>query len=295
MSEKNKILDQKKYTFTYFPGDSLMHNLNPISKIIFLVLLTVFTFMIESLIFLTILLTLVILLALLSRISLKNLVRKLKFIIIILVFSIILNIFFNAIPSKNEIVLFYLFNLPFLPIRRLAVYYALRASLIVLMLYSSTIIYSNTTSPKDFLYSLLKLRIPYRYCFSLMVGFRYIPLIEQEAKTIALAQRARGFGLEKINSVKKAYRLIFERLVATLISILRKGHITSISMENRCFGIYKKRTNLNIIKFKLIDILFICFCLILFSFLLFYILGLLPLPQFPSLYQIFIKLKNGAS
>jgi energy-coupling factor transport system permease protein len=231
----------------------------------------------------------ILILTLISRISLKNLFRKLKFIIIILFISVVLNIFFNAIPTGNEVVLFYLFNLSFLPIRRLAVYYALKASLIILILYTSTIIYSNTTSPKDFLYSLIRLRIPYRYCFSLMVGVRYIPSIEQEAKTISLAQRARGFGLEKANSIKKAYKLIFERLVATLISILRKAHITSISMENRCFGLHKKRTNLNQIKFKGTDIIFMLACFFLFIFGLFFLLELTPLPQFPSLYQIFTK------
>jgi len=290
MKKKNKILDHSLYTFAYFPGNSLMHKLNPISKIFFLILLTISIFMVKSLIMLSILFIVIIILTLISNISLKNLLRKLKFIIIILIISIILNIFFNAIPSNQETVLFYLFNIPFLPIRRLAVYYALKASMIVLILYTSTIIYTNTTSPKDFLYSLVRLKIPYRYCFSLMVGIRYIPLIEQEAKTIALAQRARGFGLEKANSIKKVYRLIFERLVATLISILRKGHITSISMENRCFGIHKKRTNLKIIKFRLIDGLFIFFCIFIFSFFILYLLQSLPIPPLPSLYHLFLAI-----
>ncbi len=290
MKNKNKTLDHKLFTFAFFPGNSLMHKLNPISKISFLLLLTVIIFMIRSLILLSCIFIVVIFLTLLSNVSLKNLLRKLKFIIIILIISLILNIFFNAIPSNQDTVIFYLFNLSFLPIRRLAVYYALRASMIVLILYTSTIVFTNTTSPKDFLYSLIRLKIPYKYCFSLMVGIRYIPSIEQEAKTIALAQRARGFGLEKANSVKKAYRLIFERLVATLISILRKGHITSISMENRCFGIEKKRTNLKIIKFKLIDVLFIIFCILGFSSILLYVLGFFPIPQLPSLYQIYLKI-----
>ncbi len=288
MPNKNKTLDHKKYLFAYVPGNSLIHKLNPISKIIFLVLLTIITFMVKSLILLTIIFIAILGLVLVSKISFKNLFRKLKFIIILLCFSVILNIFFNAIPSGNETVIFYLFNLSFLPIRRLAVYYALKASLIILILFTSTIIYSNTTSPKDFLYSLIRLKVPYRYCFSLMVGIRYIPLIEQEAKTIALAQRARGFGLEKANSVKKAYKLIFERLVATLISILRKGHITSISMENRCFGIHKKRTNLKIIKFRLIDGVFIFFCIFAFSFFILYLLQSLPIPPLPSLYHLFL-------
>lgn len=288
MRNKNKVLDHKFYTFAYLRGNSLMHKLNPLSKIFFLILLTISIFMVRSLILLSIIFILIIVLALMSKMSLRDLLRKLKFIIIILIISLILNIFFNAIPSNQATVLFYLFNIPFLPIRRLAVYYALKASMIVLILFTSTIIYSNTTSPKDFLYSLIKLKIPYRYCFSLMVGIRYIPLIEQEAKTIALAQRARGFGLEKANSVKKAYKLIFERLVATLISILRKGHITSISMENRCFGAYKERTNMRLIKFKIIDGLFIIFCVLGFLFFILYLLELIPIPQLPSLYQLYL-------
>jgi len=206
----------------------------------------------------------------------KRLIRKTRFIAIVLVFSVILNIFFNAIPSEQETILFYLFNLSFLPIRRLAVY-----------LYSSTILYTNTTSNKDFVYSLIKINIPYKYCFSFMVGMRYIPLIEQEARTIALAQKARGFGLEKARNFKKAYQLIFERLLSTLVSILRKGHTTSISMENRCFGLYKKRTNLVNVKFKLRDIIFLL-CIFGFFFVtVLYILNLLPIPTIPSLYSIF--------
>lgn len=290
MKNKNRVLDYKKYTFAYFLGTSFLHKLNPISKILFIVIITILTFLIRSLIFQFVILLIIIILALISGISLKNLIRKTRFILIVLFISVLLNIFFNAIPNEQDAVLFYLFNLSFLPIRRLAVYYAFRALFIVLTLYTSTIIYTNTTSAKDFVYSLMRLKIPYKYCFSFMVGIRYIPSIEQEAKTIALAQRARGFGLEKANSIKKAYRLIFERLISTLVSILRKGHTTSISMENRCFGIYKKRTNLIKIKFKLRDIVFICFCICLCVIVILYLLNFLPLPQFPSLYRIYLNL-----
>ncbi|MFX0033316.1 MAG: energy-coupling factor transporter transmembrane component T family protein [Promethearchaeota archaeon] len=283
-------MDYKKYTFVYFPGNSFFHKLNPISKIFFLIFLTIITFLIRSLLFLTLIFVINVIFALLSNISLKNLIRKTRFILIVLIFSVILNIFFNAIPSGQDVVLFYLFNVSFLPIRRLAVYYALRALFIILTLYTSTIIYTNTTSSKDFVYSLLRLRIPYRYCFSLMVGIRYIPAIEQEARTIALAQRARGFGLGGIRSVKKAYNLIFERLMSTLVSILRKGHTTSISMENRCFGLYKKRTNLIKIKFRTIDIIFLIGCVCVFTFVLLYTFEILLLPPFPSLYQIYLSL-----
>lgn len=274
--------------FAYVPGNSIFHKLNPISKLIFLILLTTIVLVVNSILFLAIIFLIVFSLAILSGIKLKLLFRKLRYIFMILIVSVLLNIFFNAIPSEEEIILFYLFGQEFLPIRRLAVYFALKAFFMVLILFTSSIIYTYTVDMRDFVYSLMKLKIPYRYCYALMVGIRYIPLIEQEAKTISLAQRARGFGYERVNTIRKAYNLVFERLIATLITILRKAYVTSISMENRCFGIYKDRTNLVKISFKLKDIIFIIFCFIVFSFVILYLLQLLPIPQFSSLYSIYL-------
>jgi len=274
--------------FAYVPGNSIFHKLNPISKLIFLILLTTIVLVVNSILFLAIIFLIVFSLAMLSGIKLKLLFRKLRYIFMILIVSVILNIFFNAIPSEEEVILFYLFGQEFLPIRRLAVYFALKAFFMVLILFTSSIIYTYTVDMRDFVYSLMKLKIPYRYCYALMVGIRYIPLIEQEAKTISLAQRARGFGYERVNTIRKAYNLVFERLIATLITILRKAYVTSISMENRCFGIYKDRTNLVKISFKLKDIIFIIFWLIIFSLVILYLLQLLPIPQFPSLYSIYL-------
>ncbi len=288
MPKKNEFLDNKTYTFSYYPGDSLLHKLNPLSKLVFLLFLTILIFFIRSLIFFSLLALSIIIIALTSGISLRNLAKKLRFIVIVMIFSVFLNIFFNAIPQEQEQVLFYLFGLDFLPIRRLAVYYAIKAFLIVITLFTSSIIYTNTTLMKDFAYSLMSLNMPYKFSFDFMVGIRYLPLIEKEAKTIALAQKARGFGREKVNTIKKAYNFIMERLISTLVSILRKGHITSISMENRCFGIHKNRTNLTKVPFKKKDIIFIFFCVIIFTFIFLYNFRVIPLPSFPSLYNIFI-------
>ncbi|MBA7640029.1 Energy-coupling factor transporter transmembrane protein EcfT [subsurface metagenome] len=287
---KNKQLDKKRYMFAYVPGNSIFHKLNPISKLIFLILLTTIVLVVNSILFLAIIFLIVFSLAMLSGIKLSLLFRKLRYIFMILIVSVLLNIFFNAIPSEEEVILFYLFGQEFLPIRRLAVYFALKAFFMVLILFTSSIIYTYTVDMRDFVYSLMKLKIPYRYCYALMVGIRYIPLIEQEAKTISLAQRARGFGYERVNTIRKAYNLVFERLIATLITILRKAYVTSISMENRCFGIYKDRTNLVKISFKLKDIIFIIFWFIVFSLVILYLLQLLPIPQFSSLYSIYLDI-----
>lgn len=287
MSKKNKFLDRRQFLFAYFPGNTLFHKLNPLSKLIFLIYLTFFILATRSLILMSILTVIVLLLALFSGITLKNLMRKLRFMIIVMIVSVLLNIFFNAIPSDKDFVLFYLFGIKWLPIRRLAVYFAFKAFFLIIILYTSTLIYTNTTDMKDFVYALMRLKIPYKYCFAFMVGVRFLPMIEQEAKTISLAQKARGFSREKVNSITKAYNFIFERLTSTLITVLRKANTTSISMENRCFGISKERTNLIRVTFKRIDIVFIICVTGLFIFGMLYWLGLTMLFQFPSLYSLF--------
>ncbi len=287
MPSRNKLLDNRQYLFAYISNNSFIHKLNPISKLIFLLFLTIETFIIGSIILQSALFLLVIILLLLSKIKPKFIFKKLRFMVIILLISVVLNIFFNALPNEDEIVLFYLFNVPFLPIRRLAVYFALRAFFILLTLYTSAILFTNTTSPKDFVYSMIRMRIPYKFCFAFMVGLRFIPSIEEEAKTIALAQQARGFNIEKVKTLRKAYAFISERMIGTLVSILRKGQTVSLSMENRCFGVFKNRTNLIKVKFKFSDLVFMVLIILGFIFIILYIFNFLPIPRIPSLYSIF--------
>ena len=101
-----------------------------------------------------------------------------------------------------------------------------------------------------------------------------------------------SIGGKKVKTIKNAYNLIFERLIATLVSILRKAHVTSISMENRCFGIYKDRTNLVKIKFKPWDVAFIVLSSILFIGVILYLFHFTPFPQVPSSYSIFQRYIN---
>ena len=289
MPSKNRILDNRTYLFAYISNHSFFHGLTPITKLLFLLFLTIETFIISSIILQSILSLSVIIMLLIAKIKPKFILKKLRFMVVVLLISVILNIFFNALPTENETVLFYLFNLPFFPIRRLAVYFAVRAFFIILTLYTSAILFTNTTSPKDFVYSLIKMGIPYKFCFAFMVGLRFIPSIEEEAKTIALAQKARGFSMDQVKTFRKAYSFITERIIGTLVSTLRKGQITSLSMENRCFGIYKTRTNLIKIRIKFSDIIFIIITLLIFAFILLYTFNYLPIPSMPSLYHIFFN------
>lgn len=110
-----------------------------------------------------------------------------------------------------------------------------------------------TTKTKDFVYSITRLGLPYRYGFMLMAIFQLIPSFEAEMNNIKYAQMARGLILEG-NTFLKKYKNFFKYTIQPiLISALRKGIELSTAMDSACFGIYRNRTYLEGIKYSKLD------------------------------------------
>ncbi len=95
---------------------------------------------------------------------------------------------------------------------------------------------------KDFVYSMTKLGMPYRYAYMIITVFRLIPLLEDEVNNIGQAQMARGLGFERTGVFRKYSNYIKYTVKPVLISSLRRGRALAISMDSACFGIYNKRT-----------------------------------------------------
>ncbi len=102
----------------------------------------------------------------------------------------------------------------------------------------SGILFSKN-DPNEFAYSLMKLGVPYRYGFTLVLTFRLVPLFDFESNIIRRAQRARGIELEGVKNILNFARYTFFPL---LYSTLERVDSFTQSLEGRCFGLYKKRT-----------------------------------------------------
>jgi energy-coupling factor transporter transmembrane protein EcfT len=241
---------------------------------------------VPSLLLLALIAVVLIVIAQTAGIGFRLLFRQLKWILLFTLLVIPIDILFNAIPGVQMQILFYLVPPDYFPIRRIAVYYAFRGALWIICLATCSIVFSLTTHPRDFVYGLMSVGVPYRFCFALMVGFRYIPRIQEESATIEVAQKLRGVELTKQVGFKKAYQAIKERLTTILIAILRRAEITSVSMEKRGFGFASKRTNRIQVRFHKRDAVFLIFVCIGVTFLLLYLNALLPLPPIPSLYYL---------
>ena len=146
----------------YFPGNSIIHRIDPRMKLIMTVIFIVATFMAGSLLSLGILTVLTVLLAPISKISVKVVLRSLKPLRFILIFMAVINIFMTKGEGDP------LVSIGFVKIWTQGLLYAVFVSLrIVVLLLGTTILLSYTTSPialtdsiEQLLSPLKKIRVP---------------------------------------------------------------------------------------------------------------------------------------
>jgi energy-coupling factor transport system permease protein len=152
-----------------------------------------------------------------------------KFITVIL-YCVLLFVF------ENIYVVLALFLIP------LFIYYKLEYSLRIVFRFLG-IVFSgmlfSKEDPNEFAHALMKGGLPYRYGMTMVLTFRLIPLFSSESMMIKKAQMARGVDLEGVSSVVNLARYTF---FPWIYSALERADALTLSMEGRCFGIFRKRT-----------------------------------------------------
>jgi energy-coupling factor transport system permease protein len=138
--------------------------------------------------------------------------------------------------SAGEII----FSAGFIRVSDVAFY---KAQIFLLRLFTigcAALVYLWTTNPKYFAIGLIYLGIPYRFGYAILVALRFLPLIQTEIGKIKDAHLVRGLASEK--GIKGAIENWRRYLFPVLANGLRKSETTSIAMDSRAFGLYKKRT-----------------------------------------------------
>ena len=240
----------------YFPGNTLMHRLDPRTKILLLVFYIVSLFLAKNafgyaLMGLTLLCG-----VLISKVGFKALLRGMKPVFVIVVFTAVLNLLYT--PGEGEpLVSFWIFNIYYEGIRT-AIFMVLR----IMMLISCTFLLTYTTSPimlTDALERLLgplkKLHVPvHELAMMMSIALRFIPTLIEETDKIMSAQRARGADFDSGNLIDKAKALI-PLLVPLFITAFRRADELAVAMECRCYHGGEGRTRLRQLKYRLRDIL----------------------------------------
>jgi energy-coupling factor transport system permease protein len=235
--------------FRYEAGISLLHKLNPLSKLLAVAVFSVAMVLVEGL------WIQICGLAVLAGIDYTMGSKKLhRYIFSAFVSRLALMIFLMQILFTPSGSVWVRMPLPFLSpvITDLGVKAAAVMTLRFLNVIICGGIFSATTDPVALVYSLMKVGIPYRYGFMVLMMLRFVPLFEAERLTIGNAQKMRGLELDG-GSMRKILFSIRYTLLPLIVSALSKADHLVLSMEGRAFGCRRTRTFLVTCKYSPAD------------------------------------------
>lgn len=233
----------------YEKGSSLLHGLNPLTKLSILIAYSVSIFMFDSLaVEVACFILLILLMVAVGNRSLFSLLKS-KYLLSFALFVILIQVIFTRGGAVY-------FSLPLQVFEFQVTYLGLMSGLLIAFRFLTIILASAlfvaTTDPNELAYSLMRAGLPYRFGFMLVTAIRFMPVFESEANTVRYAQQARGLDIDRggMRSIIKAARFTLSPLV---VSALSKVDILVISMEGRAFGYQRSRTFTRTIRFGAID------------------------------------------
>lgn len=234
----------------FFPGRSPVHLLDPRTKLVMLAVYIVALFLASGVVSYGVMLLFLIAVIKISTIPMKSIVRGMKPLVMILIFTGVLNIFFT--PGAGD---------PFAALGPVKIYREglVRAAFMmlrILMLVSGTFLLTYTTSPialTDGLEALLsplkKIRVPVHELSMMMcIALRFIPTLIEETDKIMSAQKARGADFESGSLIDRAKALI-PILVPLFISAFRRADDLATAMECRCYQGDEGRTKMKLLRY----------------------------------------------
>ena len=237
----------------FFPGNSLVHRLDPRTKLVCVVLYIAALFSAGGWGGYALVFALLFTAVSISKIGVKALLRGMKPVVVILIFTGALNLFYTQTGAE-------LLHVGVLRITTGGLSQAFFMVIRILMLISGTFLLTYTTSPialtdgLEHLLSPLKLlRVPVHDLAMMMsIALRFIPTLIEETDKIMSAQKARGADFDGGSLLDKAKAMV-PLMVPLFVSAFRRADELATAMECRCYHGGEGRTRLNQLRFQSAD------------------------------------------
>lgn len=240
----------------YFPGNSIIHRLDPRVKIVLLITFIVLIFCTFNYIALALTAAVTALIVAFSGVPVKMYLKSLKVIIVIVIFTSVLNLFYG---TGEPIWQWGILKLTVDGINR-AIFVTVR--IICLILASSSLTF--TTSPTDLTDAIERLMKPlkvfhikvHEIAMMMTIALRFIPTLLEETDKIMQAQKARGADMDSGNLLQRVKALI-PVLIPLFVSSFRRAYELAMAMECRCYQGGEGRTRMKILHMKKRDYIMI--------------------------------------
>ncbi|MGN0602010.1 MAG: energy-coupling factor transporter transmembrane component T family protein [Oscillospiraceae bacterium] len=237
----------------YFPGNSPVHRMDSRVKIILTIVFIIMLFAADDLWGLLVGIAFTALTFAISKIPFKMILKSLKPIIPIVIFTAILNLFF--IRTGDVLVHF-----KFIKITDNGLNTAIFMIIRIICLIVGTSLLTYTTSPIDLtdaierlLSPLKKIKLPvHELAMMMTIALRFIPTLIEETDKIMSAQKARGADMETGSLIQRAKALI-PILIPLFVSSIRRAEELALAMECRCYHGGDGRTRMKQLKTSSVD------------------------------------------
>ena len=250
----------------YYAVDSVIHRLDARCKLVATIVYITMVMFITTFLGFGIVLIFILAVALLAKIPLLKLLRSLRPVLFLLVFTLLFTIAFSGGQPYEYAWSWWIFNVYPSALMSAGL---LSCRLIVVMLAPSIMTLATTpVDLSDALTSLLKplslIKIPVHELGLIMsIALRMIPSLSEETSKIINAQKARGADFESANLFRRAKSLL-PILIPLFISALRRANELADAMDSRCYRGAKGRTRMKVMRFKLRDVMALLLLAILF-------------------------------
>ena len=251
----------------FFPGFSPIHKLDPRSKIILTVFFIVAVFLANNAASFLFLLLITSFLIAISRISFKVVLKGVKPIVFILLFTSLINLFMTK-GAGDPLLAFWIIKIYKEGIIR-AVFMSLG---VIILIIGTSMFLTYTTSPisltdgiESLLKPLKKIGVPVHiFAMMMTIALRFIPTLVEETEKIMNAQKSRGADFSNGGLIKRAKALI-PILIPLFVSSFKRAEELATAMECRCYRGDVNRTKYVELKYKPRDFIWLTAMLVLFA------------------------------
>ncbi len=219
--------------YLYLEGNTPLHRLHPVTKIISLILLFSAAMIFNHPLYLLPLLLFVVLVGAIAR-SLGN-IRRVWIILTFL--TLFCPAFWMLFLRRGEL----LVRIGFIPIYKESLLYGIGMALRLEVMLICGVIFLSCTRIEEFTAGLNKLGLPFPVCFALSLAFRLVPTFMITASTVVQAQKSRGLDLEGGNLIGRIRRHL-PLIIPIFIIGIRNTDLLAMALESRGFGFSKRRT-----------------------------------------------------
>lgn len=221
-----------EHSLRYVDNGSFFTRMDAISKLLWVVLVIVVTFQLQSNAARGLMLAFLLVIIVLARVPFKSVWNASPIILIMGSLLFVVNLL--TIPSTTfiDIAGFQFGQQGF----DRGLEYFLRITVMVL----ASFIFIWTTDIRDLMTGLVRIGMPYRFAFAIFLALRFLPIVQQEVDAVKAAHAIRGRAYH--SPIRHRFRLWQRYMFTVIVNSLRKAESTALAIDSRGFGAYPDRT-----------------------------------------------------